>query len=127
MDLQGRKGLRDTVKASRMWIVPTVSIWLAILNGFQGFFGPKIAVFDPKLQFLKVRSATFESSPWPPPLIFLLKLCAILLHTHRYHPQTFELNLKHHDRLLIFIHCTCSLLACCLLLAACCLFAFVCN
>ena len=49
----------------------------------------------------------------------LLKLCVIVLHTHRYHPPKFHLNPKHHDRVLIFSHfarAACLLLAC--LLAA---------
>ena len=58
MELEGRKELVDTGKSSRTWSVPTVSLRLAILNRFQGFFGPKMAVFGPKLQLLKLRSAT---------------------------------------------------------------------
>ena len=84
-----------------------------------------MAVFGPKLQLLKLRSATCESRSWPPPLSFLLKLCVIVLHTHRYHPPKFQANPKHHDGVLIFSHfarAACLLLAaCCLLLAACCL------
>ena len=79
---------------------------------FSGHFG----------QILKRRSATCESCCWPPPLSFLLKLCVIVLHTHRYHPPKFHLNPKHHDGVLIFAHfarAACLLLAC--LLAACCL------
>ena len=64
---------------------PIVSLRLAVLNAFRGFFGPKMAVLGPELQFLKLRSATCESRSWPPPLSFLLKLCVIVLHTHRYH------------------------------------------
>ena len=58
-----------------------------------------------------------------PPLSFLLKLCVIVLHTHRYHPPKFHPNLKHHDGFLIFPHFACAacLLAACLL--ACCLIA----
>ena len=65
MELEGRKELVDTGKSSRTWSVPTVSLRLAVLNVFQGFFGPKMAVFffAPKLQFLKLRSATCESLP----------------------------------------------------------------
>ena len=80
-----------------------------------------MAVFGPKLQFLKLRSATCESRSRPPPLSFLLKLCVIVLHTHRYHPPKFHLNPKHHDGVLILAHfaraACCLLLAC--LLAAC--------
>ena len=85
----------------------------------QGFFGPKMAVFGPKLQFLKLRSATCKSRSRPPPSSFLLKLCVIVLHTHRYHPPKFHPNLKHHDGVLIFTHfarAAACLLAC--LLAA---------
>ena len=113
MELEGREELVDTGKSSGTWSVPTVSLRLAVLNVFQGFFGPKMAAFGPKLQFLKPRSATCESRSRPPRLSFLLKLCVIVLHTHRYHPRKFHANLKHHDGVLIF---------CCLLLlaAACC-------
>ena len=92
MELEGRKELVDTGKSSRTWSVPTVSLRLAVLNEFQGFFGPKRAVFGPKLQFLKLRSATCESRSRPPPLSFLLKLCVIVLHTHRYHAPKFQLK-----------------------------------
>ena len=54
-----------------------------------GLFWPKNGCFGPKLQFLKLRSATCESRSRPPPLSFLLKLCVIVLHTHRYHPPKF--------------------------------------
>ena len=117
MELEGRKELVDTGKSSRTWSVPTVSLRLAVLNVFQGFFGPKRAVFGPKLQFLKPRSATCESRSRPPPLSFLLKLCVIVLHTHRYPAPKFQPNLKHHDGILIFSDFT---RAACLLLAACC-------
>ena len=50
MELEGRKELVDTGKSSRTWSVPTVSLRLAVLNVFQGFLGPKMAVFGPKLQ-----------------------------------------------------------------------------
>ena len=116
MELEGRKELVDTRKSSRTCNVPTVSLCLAVLNVFQGFFGPKMAVFGPKLQFLKLRSATCESRSRPPPLSFLLKLCVIVLHTHRYHPPKFHPNLKHHDGDLIFSHF--ARVTSCLLLAA---------
>ena len=76
-----------------------------------------MAVFGPKLQFLKLRSATCESRSRPPPLSFSLKLCGIVLHTHRYQPPKFYPNLKPHDGVLIFIHFA-RAAACCLLLAA---------
>ena len=79
-----------------------------------------MAVFGPKLQILKLRSATCESRSRPPLLSFLLKLCVIVLHTHRYHPPKFHPNLKHHDGDLIFSPFrACCLLAACLLLACC--------
>ena len=115
MELEGREGLVDTGKSSRTWSVPTVYLRLAILNVFYGFFGPKMAVFGPKLQILKLRSATCESRSRPPALSFLLKLCVIVLHTHRYHPPKFDPNLRHHDRVLICTHFT-RAAACCLLL-----------
>ena len=121
MELEGRRELVDTGKSSRTWSVPTVSLRLAVLNVFQGFFGPKMAVFGPKVQFLKLRSATCESCSRPPPLSFLLKLCVIVLHTHRYHPPKFHPDLKHHDGVLIFFPISRVLLACCCLLAAACL------
>ena len=116
MELEGRKEHIDMGKSSRTCSVPTVSLRLAVLNVFQGFFGPKMAVFGPKLQFLKLRSATCESRSRPPPLSFLLKLCVIVLHTHRYHPPNFHPNLKHHDGVLIFPHFA-RAAACCLLAA----------
>ena len=115
MELEGRTELVDTGKSSRTWSVPTVYLRLAVLNVFHCFFGPKMTIFGPKLQFLKPRSATCECRSWPPPLSFLLKLCGIVLHTHRYHPPKFHPNLKHHDGVLIFSHFA---RAACLLLAA---------
>ena len=116
MELEGRKELVDTGKSSGTWNVPTVSLHLAVLNVFQGFFGPKMAVFGPKLQFLKLRSATCESRSRPPPSNFSLKLCVIVLHTHSYHAPKFQPNPKHHDGVLIFSHFA-RAAACCLLLA----------
>ena len=114
VELEGHKGLFDTGKSNPTWSVPTVSLCLAFLNVFHGFFGPKMAVFGPKLQFLKLRSATCESRSRPPPLSFSLKLCVIVLHTHRYHAPKFQPNSKHHDGVLIFTHFARA--ACCLLL-----------
>ena len=121
MEFEGRKELVDTEKSSRTWSVPTVSLRLAVLSVLRGFFGPKTAIFGPKVQFLKLRSATCEFCSWPPPLRFLLKLCVIVLHTHRYHPPKFHPNLKHYDGVPIFTHFA-RAAACCLLLllAACC-------
>ena len=104
MELEGRKELIDTGRSSRTWSVPTASLCLAVLNVFHGRFGPKMAVAGPKLQFLKLRSTTCESRSRPPPLSFLLKLCVIVLHTHRYHPPKFQPNVKHHDGVLNFSH-----------------------
>ena len=122
MELEGRKELVDTGKSSRT--CTTVSLRLAVLNVFHGFFGSKMAVFGPKLQLLKLRSATCESRSRPPPLSFSLKLCVIVLHTHRYHPPKFHLNVKHHDGVLIFTHFA---RAACLLLAACLLACLLLN
>ena len=116
MESEGRKELVDTGKSSRTWSVPTVSLRLAVLNVFQGFFGPEMAAFGPKLQFLKLRSATSESRFRPPPSSFLLKLCVIVLHTHRYHAPKFHPKLNPHDGVLIFTHFARA--ACCLLAAA---------
>ena len=116
MELEGRKELVDTGKSSGTWSVPTFCLRLAVLNRFQGFFGAKMAVFGPELQFLKLRSANCESRSRPPPLSFSLKLCVIVLHTHGYHPPKFHANPKHHDGVLIFSHFA-RAAACCLLLA----------
>ena len=70
-----------------------------------------------KLQFLRLRSATCESRSRSPPSSFSLKLCVIVLHTHRYHAPKFQPNPKHHDGILIFSHFA-RAAACCLLLAA---------
>ena len=121
MELEGRKELVDTEKSSGTCSVPTIFLRLAVLNVFRGIFGPKMAVFGPKLQILKLRSATCESRSWPPPLRFLLKLRVIVLHTHRYHPRKFHSNRKHHDGNLIFTHFARAAARCLLLLlAACC-------
>ena len=53
MELEGRKELVDTGKSSRTWSVPTVSLCLAVLNVFQGYLSPKMAIFGPKLQFFE--------------------------------------------------------------------------
>ena len=82
----------------------------------SGLFWPKKWLFL-ALQILKLRSATCESRSRPPPLSFSLKLCVIVLHTHRYHPPKFHPNLKPHDGVLIFPHFA-RAAACCLLLAA---------
>ena len=83
MELEGRNELElvDTGKSSRTWSVPTVSLRLADLNVFQGFFGPKMAVFGPKRQFLKLRSATCEFRSRPPQFFFLAQtLCDCTSH-----------------------------------------------
>ena len=68
MELEGRKELVETGKSGPTWGVPRVPLRLANLNVFQVFFGPKMVVFGPKLQFLKLRSATCDTRSWPPPL-----------------------------------------------------------
>ena len=121
VELEGCKELVDTGKLRGPWSVPTLSLCLAVLNGFQGCFGPKMAVFGPRLQFLKMRSATCDTCSRTPALRFWSILCVILPDTHRYHPQKFRYNPKHHDGLLIFAHFARAaglLAACCLLLAA---------
>ena len=118
MELEGGKELVDRGKSSRTWSVPTVSIRLAVLNVLQGFFGPKMAVFGPKLHFLKPRSATCENCFRPLLSNFLLTLCVIVPHTHRYHAPKFQPNPKHHDGVMIFTHFARA--AACLLLACCC-------
>ena len=76
-----------------------------------------MAVFGPKLQFLKLSSATCDTHSRPPPLSFWLKLCVVVPHTHRYHPPKFQPNVKHHDGCLIFPHFA-RAACCCLLLVA---------
>ena len=104
VELEGRKGLVDTGKSSRTWSVPTLSLCLAVLNGFYGCFGPKMAVFGPELQFLNPRSATCDTRSRLPPLSFWLILCVVVPHTHRYHPPKFQSNPKHRDGVQIFPH-----------------------
>ena len=117
VELEGRKEHIDTGKSSSTWSVPPVSLRLPGSSVFHSFFGSKMDVFGPKLQFLKLRSATCESCSRPPPLSFSLKLCVIVLHTHRYHAPKFQPNPKHHDGDLIFTHFA-RVVACCLLVAA---------
>ena len=124
MELEGRKELVDTGMSGRRWSVPTISLRLAVLNVFKGLFGPKIAAFGPKLQFLKPRSATCESCSRQPELSFSLKLSVIVLHTHWFHEPKFQPNPKHHDGDPIVAHLACA--ACCLL-RACCLLLLLLN
>ena len=78
-----------------------------------------MAVFGPKLQFLKLRSATCDTRSRPPPLSFWLILYVVVPHTHRYHPPKLEPNPKHHDGVLIFPHfARAACLLACLLAAA---------
>ena len=81
-----------------------------------------MAAFGPKLQFLKLRSATWDTRSRPPPLSFWLILCVVVPHTHRYHPPKFQPIPKHHDGFLIFPHFA-RAAACCLLFCACLLLA----
>ena len=39
MEIEGRKELVDTGKSSRTWSVATVSLHLAVLHVFQGWWG----------------------------------------------------------------------------------------
>ena len=50
MELEGTRGLFDTVKSSGTWGVATVSLRLGISPGFEGHFGRQMAVFGPKLR-----------------------------------------------------------------------------
>ena len=54
MELVGCKELVDTEKSSCTWSVPTVSLGLAVLNVFQGCFGPKMAVFWPQTAIFEI-------------------------------------------------------------------------
>ena len=74
-----------------------------------------MAVFGPKLQFLKPRSANCDTCSRPPPLSFLLIYCVVVPHTHRDYAPKFQPNPKHHDGVLIFTYFAC---AACLLAAA---------
>ena len=56
MELKGCKELVDTGKSSCTWRVPTISLRLAVLNVFQGLFGPKNGCFWPQ-------TAVFETGP----------------------------------------------------------------
>ena len=47
MESEGRKEVVDTGKSSRTWSVTTVSLHLAVLNVFQGFFWPQNGCFWP--------------------------------------------------------------------------------
>ena len=47
MELEGCKELVDMGKSSSKLTVPTVSLRLAVLNVFQGFFWPKNGCFWP--------------------------------------------------------------------------------
>ena len=90
MELEGCKELVDTQRSSDTCCVPITSLRSAVLNMYYGFSGPNMAVFGPKLQFLKLRSATCESCSPLPALSLLLKLDVILLHTPRYRPRKFR-------------------------------------
>ena len=81
MDLEEGKEIVDTGKSSPTCSAPKGFLDSAVSNVFQDFFGPKMSVFGPKLQFLKLRSATCESGCWLPPLSVALKLSVIVLDT----------------------------------------------
>ena len=116
MELEGRKELVDKGNSSRTWNAPALSLCLAVLNRSWAFLAQKWPFFGCELQFLKPRSATCESRSRPPPSSSLLKLCVIVLHTHRYHTPKFSQNLKHHDEVLIFTHFARATACCCCLL-----------
>ena len=52
MELKGTRGLFDTAKASRTWVVATVCLRFGISPGFGNHFGRKMAVFGPNLRRL---------------------------------------------------------------------------
>ena len=60
MEVEGCGGVIDTERSGSTLYVPTISLRLAVVNVFWGFFYPDVAVFGPKQQFLKLRSATRE-------------------------------------------------------------------
>ena len=62
----------------------------------------KMATLGHFRPILKQRSATCESHSQPPPLSFLLKLCVIVLHTHRYHPPKSQPNPEQRNGVLFF-------------------------
>ena len=114
VELEGPRGPFGTRKSRCMCRVATISFHLAIFSRFSGGFSAKKkgADFGPKLQILKWRSDTCDARSRPPPLSFLLILCVVFPHTHRYHPPKFWPNPKHHGGAVIFAHFT---RACCLL------------
>ena len=65
---------------------------------------PKMAFSGHFWQILKPGCATREARCRSSPSSFSLKLCVIVLHTHRYHAPKFQPNPKHHDGVLIFTH-----------------------
>ena len=50
MELKDTRGLFDTMKSSRTWIVATVLLLLAVLTRFGDRFGPKKAVLGHKMR-----------------------------------------------------------------------------
>ena len=50
VELKGTRGLFNTAKSSRTWLVATLSLRLGVSRGFGGSFGRKMALFGPKLR-----------------------------------------------------------------------------
>ena len=77
-----------------------------------GIFGISRSSSDSEI-FGNIRKHSFPNER---ETLFLLILCVIALHTHRYHPPKFRRNPEHHDIVVILpiLH----MLACCLLLLA---------
>ena len=121
VELEGPRGPFGTRKSSCMRRVATISFHLAVFS--RVVLGKKKADFGPKLHVLKWRCGSCDARSGPPSLSFLLILCVVVPHTHRYHPPKFWPNPKHHDGAVIFAHLPISrvLAACRLPLAACCL------
>ena len=79
--------------------------------------GRKMACLGTFWQILNPRSAIYGTCSWPPLLSFVLKICVIVFHTHRYHPPKIWHNPDHRSRFLIPPH---HFTLSCLLLAGCC-------
>ena len=81
----------------------------------KAFSRPFLTDFETEVRHLR-------NPCWSPRSSFSLKICVIVLHTHRYHAPKFQPNTKHHNGVLIFPHfaraAACLLLACCLLATA---------
>ena len=71
VELKGTRELFDTVKSSRTCSVATVSLRLAVLTGFWGCFGRKMAVFGPKLREFGRAPPDLAPPPRPADAAFL--------------------------------------------------------